>query len=728
MDRPTFSESWYRVASLKPRLRSVTQIYRQHYRGQMWYVVRDASNNQFFRINDAAYYFLGLLDGRRTVADVWDMCNEILGERAPTQGEAIQLLGQLYTANLLQADLPADAEGMFERYRKRIRKEIGGYMMNLLFPRVPIWDPEPFLNRWHKGVSWVFGPVGVALWTLLLLAGVYFAIQRWDDLFSSAQGILDQDPGHLALLYVCFAFVKFFHEMGHAFSCKRFGTMTNAGGGGEVHTVGIMLLVFTPVPYVDASSAWAFRSKWHRIFVALGGMYVELAIASIAAIYWYFTSSPIAFNIIFVASIATILFNANPLLRFDGYYVLSDLLEIPNLAQRGKQYLYYLVKKYCFGVRQARDPGHSRSERAWLLTYAITSFIYRVFISVAIILFIADKLFFLGMLMAVGAIVGWVGVPIWKFIHYLTTSPELIRTRGRAMVWTTGFIGAVIVLVGVIPFPDRDRAQGVVEPRDFAFVHVDTDGFVNDYLASGQRIDAGGEPLIRATNQELETELRMLEADYRRTRMSLRQARTEELANANSLEQRLNVIARNIERIEERTDKLNLRPSIAGTWVAPDIETVKGRFLPRGEKVGMIVSDDDLIVRATPTQNVGPRVKYHVDRGDRVIVEMRVRGQPDIHLTGEVAYIDNAGKRQLPSAALGYRVGGALAVDPTDPEGRRTIESFFEVHIDPDKADEHYHALRSGQTLVVRFEMPDKPLGVQWWRAIRQMIQKRYLQ
>jgi len=725
VDRPTFSESWYRVADLKPRLRSVTQVYRQHYRGQMWYVVRDASNNQFFRINDAAYHFLGLLDGRRTVAQVWDMCNEILGERAPTQGEAIQLLGQLYTANLLQADLPADAEGMFERYRQRIRREIGGYMMNLLFPRVPLWDPEPFLNRWIKAVGWLFGPIGFTLWSVLIITGSYFLIRRWGDLFNAAEGILSPDPGHLAVLYLCFAFIKFFHEMGHAFSCKHFGVLTHSGG--EVHTVGIMLLVFTPVPYVDASSAWAFRSKWHRMFVALGGMYIELAIAAVAAIFWYFYSNPIAFNIIFIASVATILFNANPLLRFDGYYVLSDLLEIPNLAENGKQYIYYLVKKYLFGVKQARDPGHSRSERAWLCTYAITSFIYRIFISIAIILFIAGKLFFIGILLAVAAIIGWVGVPIWKFAHYLLTSPELIRTRQRAFTWMFGFVALLVVLIGLVPFPDRDRAEGVVEPRNFAFIHMATDGFVQGFTPSGRSVDPSSPPLLKADNLEVRNQRQMLDADFRLTATSLRQARTKELANANSLRQRLNVITRNMRRTEKKIRQLNVRAPIEGTWVAPDVENTVGRYFQKGQKIGMIVSDDDLIVRAVASQSIGPRVKYHLDRGDPVKVEMRIRGNPDIHLGGKITYIDNAGKRQLPSAALGYRVGGSTPVDPTDPEGRRTIESVFEVHIDPDKTNQYYHYLRSGQTIIVRFEMPEKPLAAQWWRAIRQMIQQRYL-
>ena len=161
VDRPTFSESWYRVANQRPRLRSTVQTYRQEYRGRMWHVVRDPSNNQFFRLNDAAYHFVGLLDGRRTVGQVWETCNEHLGDLAPTQNEAIQLLGQLYTSNLLHGEIPSDAEGMFERYRKRVHREVRGYMMNLLFIRIPLIDPEHFLNRWVKVFGWGFSWIAI---------------------------------------------------------------------------------------------------------------------------------------------------------------------------------------------------------------------------------------------------------------------------------------------------------------------------------------------------------------------------------------------------------------------------------------------------------------------------------------------------------------------------------------------------------------------------------------
>ncbi|MDP7288748.1 MAG: PqqD family peptide modification chaperone, partial [Phycisphaerae bacterium] len=345
IDRPTFSESWYRVASLRPRLRSSVQVFRQHFRGQMWHVLQDPGSNQFFRLNDTGYHFVGLLDGRRTVAEVWNICNEQLGDASPTQGEAIALLGQLYTSNLLQADVPPDAMGLFRRYKQRVGREVRGYLTNLLFIRIPLIDPDRFLERWVGIFGALFSAVGFILWLAIMCTGVYFLLGRTDELGNQAMGILM--TANLPLLAISFWIVKIVHEFGHGFACKKFGLQA---GGGEVHTMGIMFLIFMPLPYVDASSAWAFRSKWHRVTVGAAGMFCELAIAAIAAIVWASVGpgmvKAVAYNCMFIASVTTLMFNANPLLRYDGYYILSDMLEIPNFAQRSKSYLYYLVKRY----------------------------------------------------------------------------------------------------------------------------------------------------------------------------------------------------------------------------------------------------------------------------------------------------------------------------------------------------------------------------------------------
>jgi len=768
VDRPTFSESWYRVAELKPALRTVVQTYRQHYRARMWHVLRDPTNNQFFRLDDAGYHFVGMLDGKRTVAQVWEAANEQLGDRAPTQGEAIQLLGQLFTSNLLQAELPPDAAGMFERYRKRVRREISGYLMNLLFIRIPLFDPEPILEKWVGVVGWIFSKVGFVLWAILLGVGFSHLSGSWEELLKAADPQLMLQTENIALLYLCFAGIKAIHEFGHGFACKTFGKRT--GTGGEVHTMGIMFLVLMPVPYVDASSAWAFRNKWHRIIVGAAGMYVELAVAAVAAIVWSQTQSgtllnDICYNLIFVAGVSTILFNANPLLRYDGYYMLSDALEMPNLAQRGKEYIYYLVKKYVYRVRRPRNPAHTKGERFWLFVYAIASGIYRVFVTVAIMLYLMDVLqgvlFFLALALAISGLFGFIVVPLFKWAKYLFTSEELGRTRPLAMATTGIFFAIVITLVGIIHFPDRARAEGVIEPKDFRFVYTRADGIVLSVTPSGTKVTPDGPILLTLENRELLTKLAMLDAELQEVQAQTRQARADnEIGLAQSLLIKQSAVEQQRARLLEEVQSLKMHSPITGEWVSPEIERSVGTFLKRGDKVGMVASTDSFVIRAIADQTLGPRVLSEIlavarAEGREATVEVRVKGRPEEWFEGVIKSEQDvlpAGQDELPSAALGYLAGGTVQVKMDDEQGTKTAEPVFEVRIDPQHVRRNAEAqaewealaakaeslgkpvppkpqtidLKSGQRVVVRFEMPSKPLAQQWWLELKQMLQQRF--
>ena len=190
VNRPTFHESWYRVAQLRPRLLSSVQIYRQHFRGQMWYVLENPSNNEFSRISVDAYHFIGLLDGKRPVADAWKICNEKFGDSAPTQPEIIQLLGQLYSSNLLFAELPSDTESLFQRYSTRIKRQIQGFFSNLLFIHIPILDPDHFLNRWIGIFGLLFSWFGLLLWLGTVSTGLYFIVGNIREFFFQSSDLL----------------------------------------------------------------------------------------------------------------------------------------------------------------------------------------------------------------------------------------------------------------------------------------------------------------------------------------------------------------------------------------------------------------------------------------------------------------------------------------------------------------------------------------------------------
>jgi putative peptide zinc metalloprotease protein len=283
--------------------------------------------------------------------------------------------------------------------------------MNLLFLRIPLLDPNRFLDRWVGIFGRVFSWFGLVLWLALVATGLYFVIGNSQELISQSEDVLD--PSNLIFLYLSFTVIKIIHEFSHAFACKRFGRLN--GTGGEVHKMGVMFLVLFPLPYVDASSAWAFRRKWHRAIVGMAGVLAELAAASIAAVIWSHTSTGtphiIAYNVIFVASVSTVLFNGNPLLRFDAYYVLTDIIEIPNLAQRCRQYLSYLVRRYAWGLKRIWNPAYTWGERFWFVFYGTLSTVYRIYIAIRILLFLNNRLpealFILVPIMALSGIGSW---------------------------------------------------------------------------------------------------------------------------------------------------------------------------------------------------------------------------------------------------------------------------------------------------------------------------------
>ena len=730
VDRPTFHESWYRVASTRPRLRASVQSYRQHYRGRPWHVLQDPASNRFYRLSESAYHFVALLDGRRSVEQAWRACNETLGDDSPTQGEVIQTLSQLHNSNLLQADLPADAAGLFDRYRKRVNREVRSYVSNLLFVRIPLFDPNRILDRWVGAVGWVFGPVGAVLWLGLMIAAAFSLAGRWDELVSrsvsmfASENLLRAD--NLLLLYLCMAGIKAIHEFGHGFACKRFGRRN--GSGGDVHTMGIMLLVLLPIPYVDASSAWAFRSKWQRAFVGAAGMYVELATAALAAIVWAHTAPgtvhALAYNVILIASVTTLLFNGNPLLRFDGYYILSDLLETPNLYQRSKDQLYFLIRRFVYGVRRVNEPAHTPGERAWLPVYGLASFVYRVVICVGILLFVADKAFFVGAILAAMAVVTWVVVPLGKWVRYLATNPELTRTRGRAVLATVGVLGGLLLSVSAVPVAETHRAQGVVEPRESTVIHMMQTGVLTHALPTGEQVRPDGSPLIRASNVELTAEHSETRAQLAEARAQLRKARVEDLGQYQALVRKIEALRERLDDLDRRIAQLRLTSDTPGTWIAPDVDTLVGAHVERGHRLGVVASLDRLVIRAVTDQHLGPRLAARTRAGERV--EVRVAGRPEHTLAGRVERIHDAGHRQLPSRALSARAGGSMPTRPDDREGLTAMEPFFEIRVAPDDEADPSVPLHAGQRVVVRFTMEPSPLLSQWWRTARQLLQDRF--
>lgn len=466
VDRPLFDESWHRVAALRPRLRADARVSRvPARRGRVWRIIEDPLSGRSLRANEAAWAFVGRLDGSRAVREAWQQAGAAAGDGAPTQGEAIQLLARLSEAGLLAGDAPADARGVLRRRALRRAREAWGWPQLALFPRFKLIDPDRFLRVTQPMVAWLFSPIGAALWVLLIAVGAAHVVGRWNELGREFGAVLAS--ANLPQLALAFAGIKVLHEFAHAFACKVL--LRREGREGTVPAMGVMFLLGMPAPYVDASSAWGLRSRGARALVGAAGMVLELAVASIAAIVWARAAPDsglraISANVMLLASVGTLLVNLNPLMRFDGYFILCDLLDQPNLAPRAQAEVMAFLKRRVWGIRKATGPAESARERAWLMIYAGASWAYRVGLCAAMVLFMAGQQFLLAGAIAGAMLVIWVLVPMVKFVSEAGSAPEYSQRRGRVFASTAAALVALSAACFVLPLPSRATMHARVKP------------------------------------------------------------------------------------------------------------------------------------------------------------------------------------------------------------------------------------------------------------------------
>ncbi len=712
--RPTFSESWYRVADLRARLRPSAQISRQFYRGDRWYVVRDPAGNQFHRLSAPAYRFVGLLDGTRTVSEAWELVGGQLADDAPTQNEVIQILSQLHAANLLESNVTPDAAVLLRRHKKMVKQQWQGRLMNILFPRIPLWDPDSFLVRWMPVVRPFLGKLGALLWLGLVFSALFALAPEWKQLQAQIPHAIA--PDNWPFLWATFCLIKLIHELGHAFACRRFG--------GECHELGLMFLVLVPAPYVDASSAWSFPSKWARIFVGAGGMIIELFVAAILAFVWVYTAKDtmingLALNAMLIASFSTIIFNANPLLRYDGYYILSDLLEIPNLRYRSTEYTLGLVKRHLFKVKSSQ-PLPPPGQRVWLALYAISSSIYRMFVGIMIILMVWNQVPVLGVLMALGGVVTWLAVPVVKTLKYLLIDPELHRKRARATAWVLAAAAAAVIIIGVIPAPNGTHfdAEAIVEPANKKVIYTMGPGLVEEVVAKDGQTMKAGDVIIKCRDRDLESAIGQTEARLAGA-LAKKATAFAEPAMARIAEGEREALADDLKTLLQKQAELTIKAPIDGVLIAPELKHMAGRYVPAHLEIATVATMGDLRLAAV------------VDQDDAALPFLKSENLIEVRLASDVSRRDLRGWLEartptpiyeLPHPALGDHSGGKAPVDPSDKEGKKLMRPQIGLWVGVKNDDGVY---LPGQRAHLRFELERKPLYWQWKRWVEQLIQSR---
>ncbi|MBW2000536.1 MAG: hypothetical protein JRJ29_21585, partial [Deltaproteobacteria bacterium] len=581
-----------------------------------------------------------------------------------------------------------------------------------LFIRIPLFDPEPVLKRFQRVARPFFGWAGGIVWLLVVGWAVLQVGIHWSEL---TQDITDRilSPGNLVILWLTFPLLKAFHEFGHGFAVKV--------KGGEVHEMGIMFLVFTPIPYVDASAASAFQEKRERVLVGAAGMAVEVFMGAVALALWLNmeagTLKSVAYNVIFLAGVSSVLFNGNPLLRYDAYYILSDLLEIPNLAPRGLKYLSYLVQKYLFRIKDQEPPVSTPGERIWFVIYTVTSWTYRIFIYTAIILFVASKFFFIGVLFACW---GFANLFVWpgiKGVKFLLSSPKLRRKRVQALMITASALALVGFLVVVVPVPLSTIAEGVLWIPEESFVRAKTEGFVEQCIVAPGRPVEKGVPLVQCSDPLIAGRIRVLEARLKELEATYDLQATSDRVKAEITKDQINRTKAELDDMRSRAGDLVIRSEASGLFVVPMAEDMPGRWVKRGDLIGYVLDPSRTTVRVVVDQadidfirlrtlGVSVRFAHNISRVLPARIEREVPAATD----------------RLPGQALTKEGGGRIAIDPRDRLGTTAFKKVFLF----DVGVPSYEGLPNvGERVYVRFDHGEEPLVSRWYRKIRRLFLRR---
>ncbi len=711
MDRSLFSPMWYRVAQLKPRLAGHVRVRRHQYRGRTWYVLHDPVSGRFHRFNSTAYLLIGLMDGTHCLEDIWQAACDKLGDDLPTQDEVLLLLAQLHRADLLRVAVRPDMRELLNRFLLIRQRQRRAALRSPFAIRIPLFDPDRFLDFTDGIGKWLFSPLAAVAWMMTVGVALILAAMNWPVLTANlADRVFSLE--NLTIIWLVYPVIKGLHELGHAWAIKR--------QGGEVHEIGIMFLVFIPVPYVEGSSAAAFERKADRMLVGGAGILVELLLAAVAMFIWYTVPAgalhAVCFNIMLIAGVSTVLFNGNPLLRFDAYYILADWLELPNLYGDSRRYIGYWTRRYLFGL-DAASPATTLSEALWFGVYGVAAFIYRIFITLKIALFVAGKFFTVGVLLAFWALGANIVLPLVKATGRLFSDPAIKACRGRVWLSVAFLMLTGGLLLFKLPLAHTTIAQGVVWSPEESRVFARADGFVTQVMAVPGQTVARGDVLLVCANDTLVFEKRTLQARLTEFKARYTAARLEDRTQAKILQDELARLQAQMARVGQLLDDLTVRSHRDGVFLLPDAADLVGVFVRRGTPLGLVVDQTRPALRAVVTQD-------EIDRIRRRVETVRVRFAGALHDPMDARIVKEvpAATRLLPSMALSLEGGGPFALDPQAAGEPRVLENLFVVELNLIRQ----RPSRIGERVYVRFEHPAQPLVPQYYQQIRRLLLRRF--
>ena len=706
------SDHWYEVSETILSIKRGVVFSRHIFQNKAYYVISIETTNQHIKISTDTYVFLQMFNGVLNVSDVRDKFNAE-SESHFSQEACISVIKNLADKSFFQTNNHLEYDHI-NRNIDNLREEVTSMKWsNFLFFQQPLCSPNSFLKKTFPFVSLLFNWFAVAIYLLLFVASIWMLIPNLEKFNDDINGIISSN--NIFWIFVVVIMSKVFHELAHGYTCIKYQK--------QVTTFGVMFLVFTPLPFVDVSSVWSLPSKFRRICVASAGMISDTLMGALALIIWTQTSdgliNSIAFNTIFITFISTLFFNLNPLVRFDGYHILSDLLEISNLQSKSQKVINYVWDRHVGGDRSVESPSNNSRELKICFLYGVLSFFYRIFLMLSIAYILSLKFLVLGKILAVFTVFYYMVKPavasMRKTFSKRRNSYVIKRMR---LIYISAWI--VFLTLILIPLPHYFRSKGVISSAGKLHVYTEIGGHVRALpFSSGSRVKKGDTVLI-LENHEIENQLEQIankiKAEVSKERLY---ASKPELLKLIKLE--ISSLENQYQSLEEIYSQRVIKSPSNGV-ISYSMELLReGGYVNSGEPAIKIRDDKNLYFSSVVNQ----KESIYAFQNKSKKPEIKIYGLEHITFScGEMLSIP-ASSSQLPSASLGIMLGGEVTTQSQDPEGKKVLEEFFEMRGKIKEVDlyedERLLQERRGE---IRLYLGKKSLLARFYRWGKQLLQQ----
>ncbi len=617
--------------------------------GEACYIIEDPVRHLFFRIGREEYLLAVALNRAGSMEELLALVNAGNGEKLDPE-QALAIITWLDRQQLLRHER-ARTDHLEMEERQRQLKRFG--RLNLISFKLPLFNPDPLLDRLPAWLVRLAGLPFLVLWLLLAALALAILASHWQEFRHQAAGFFS--GRNLLIIWLIWSGLKVLHELMHALVTRHYG--------GRVPEAGILFILFIPLTYVEATSSWTFPSRWQRIHVALAGILAETMVAWIGILAWARDPASqagfIAHNTVLVAGISSLLFNANPLMRFDGYYVLSDLVDIPNLYGLAFQDIKGLAARWFLGI-PAPPLRYHGGRRAFIRIYGVGVFIWRILVVLSLGYLASMMAGGLGIFVTMGAVLVWIGMPVYGFLQqlprYRAHNPRLLRHLSLRLLLTLLAVAAIFQFAG---WRRQILVPAVVAYEHQVRVRAAAPGFVRRLGTRDGALVRKGDLLLLLDNPEISASLRDVRLRLRQLDIRIRLAHSRDrLTELRILQQQRRALEEEQRLLQKDSNALRITAPADGMIVAPGLDSLAGTFLRRGAEILWIIGPEQKHLVGAAAQDDIDSLRGLVGRP--VAVDMRAAGGGAFRATLE--RVAPTATMELPHPALAALYGGPLSV------------------------------------------------------------------